>query len=620
MFLKESLYGWGVCDIPMPRSAHDIFSDRRKKNIKIFARDQRRHDEVQGTLACISGILSHDIPWLQTSLTIIFSFLLLIFIFFLSTRIPEFTEKDIPEPVDIMINVIEEFDKIPPVLRTPSQMEKAITEEKSTPVVKPKPEVRQEPVPILREESTFEEVLPEVRISSGVERKPLMSNVTPVPEITSFEKPTRPEEIKISIPTDQTLRYNDENIARTERDTIPQQSTLVLEKSEDKPEVVAQRLEQKRYDLKATTQVKAVPSVNADSFMDRSDNQAETVFTAKLPKKDYKITAADQAVAIPSEETDALFSKQRDSVADITRKTSSNKNYDIPATHHVEAIPTGRTDSFLTQQDSPASVITPAGRTQKIYKSNLDPGNRVSAAPSIKSDPFLKKPDTSAAAVSPVSSPIRSYQLNAADKDRISAPKNMSDSNSFASDLPSQSDDVSLSQPDELARAYALDTDGSTHQSSVLPGSEDQSEFLVPQQDTMIQEEDLEINISTRPASNPAQGNATAVGVPGGSPDFLNINSIDEIDPSQIINLKQLAVCADPEEEFLLKTKLATLLTGPAKCGSDGILFFFKYTESGYTIQVNIYNPKGELLKDRCSVLHLAIDCVENLRAKGDRP
>jgi hypothetical protein len=41
-------------------------------------------------------------------------------------------------------------------------------------------------------------------------------------------------------------------------------------------------------------------------------------------------------------------------------------------------------------------------------------------------------------------------------------------------------------------------------------------------------------------------------------------------------------------------------------------VFFIKYTESGYTIEIGIYNPQGRLFKDRCEVLELAINSIAN--------
>jgi len=96
--------------------------------------------------------------------------------------------------------------------------------------------------------------------------------------------------------------------------------------------------------------------------------------------------------------------------------------------------------------------------------------------------------------------------------------------------------------------------------------------------------------------------------------------TLHDIDPTHLIQLKELAVCTDPEEEFRLKTKLAVLLMEPAKFESNGMLFFFKYPESGYTIRVEIYNPGGVVLKDRCSVLQLAVDCIQDQKAKGVIP
>ena len=101
------------------------------------------------------------------------------------------------------------------------------------------------------------------------------------------------------------------------------------------------------------------------------------------------------------------------------------------------------------------------------------------------------------------------------------------------------------------------------------------------------------------------------------APDFSDTVTTNEIDPSHLISLKQLRLCADPEEEFNLKTKLATLLDGPAKCLVNGMILIFKYPESGYTIQVDIYNPQREFLTNRCSVLYSAIESIKLAEHEG---
>jgi hypothetical protein len=85
-----------------------------------------------------------------------------------------------------------------------------------------------------------------------------------------------------------------------------------------------------------------------------------------------------------------------------------------------------------------------------------------------------------------------------------------------------------------------------------------------------------------------------------------------EVDSNDLISLQAFSVCKDPEREFRQKTLLAAHLLGPARIESDGVVFFVKYTESGYTIAIHIYNPHGRSFKNRCEVLDLALKRIVN--------
>lgn len=91
------------------------------------------------------------------------------------------------------------------------------------------------------------------------------------------------------------------------------------------------------------------------------------------------------------------------------------------------------------------------------------------------------------------------------------------------------------------------------------------------------------------------------------APDFAATVVPAELDPEDLISLQAFNVCKDPQREFRQKTLLAAQLLGPTRVESDGVVFFIKYTESGYTIEINIYNPHGRSFKNRCEVLELAL-------------
>jgi hypothetical protein len=99
-----------------------------------------------------------------------------------------------------------------------------------------------------------------------------------------------------------------------------------------------------------------------------------------------------------------------------------------------------------------------------------------------------------------------------------------------------------------------------------------------------------------------------------GAPDFSGDVLPDEIDPSQLVSLREFNVCKDPEREFSLKTQLAIQLEGPSYVEAGKVLFFCRYPESGYTVQVDIYNPYGRLFKDRCELLQLALKGLRNTK------
>lgn len=92
--------------------------------------------------------------------------------------------------------------------------------------------------------------------------------------------------------------------------------------------------------------------------------------------------------------------------------------------------------------------------------------------------------------------------------------------------------------------------------------------------------------------------------------DFSGAILPDEVDPSKLISLKAFNVCTDPEEEFTLKTQLAVRLDGHFWIQAGYVLFFLNHTESGYTMQVRIYNPHSRVFRDRCELLQLALQAV----------
>jgi hypothetical protein len=528
MLFKESLYGWGVCDIPMPRSAHDIFADRRKNNNRHL---NHRRPEQPGILAFISGLCAHDIPWLQILLQSIIAMLCVVFVFLLSKMIPVFQDKQIPKPVDITIKVIEDIPppKPPPVQKAPvpPKKENIVQVQRTAPVIKAKPA------------SAPEKIQPAVSVARKIKRKPQRTVKNKLPQTVSFDKKAQPEEINILIPREHKHKYA----------VKPTKISKTVHKSR-KPEFNPLPLE----------------------------DQKVAVSSSNVFKKKYKINNANRDHVVPSKQT----------------------------------------VSSITPVDKPVAVIYPSKRSQKKYRVKTSGHGRV--MPSDKSVALLTPENVSTETVSYANHAQKKYTIDKVNHNRVATPANILESKAFASDLPATTDEIALSKPGQTVVRYASKKNDTAYRSKTSPNIGNQSQFLNAKKDNMIEEESLTrpmINARGRPVpkANKLKGDVVSVNPHRQSHDFSG--SIDEIDPAYLISLKALAVCLDPEEEFYLKTKLATLLSGPAKCESNGVYFFFKYTETAYNIKVDIYNPEERLLKDRCSALNLAIKGVMNLKAKG---
>lgn len=101
-------------------------------------------------------------------------------------------------------------------------------------------------------------------------------------------------------------------------------------------------------------------------------------------------------------------------------------------------------------------------------------------------------------------------------------------------------------------------------------------------------------------AAAPKREKASFVtGIDAGSPD-----------PSLLVSLNQLRACVDQSEEDRLRTRLATMLETEGRCRTGNMIFFFKYPQDGWTMQVSLYNPIE--FADKCSALLAAIECINH--------
>ena len=208
------------------------------------------------------------------------------------------------------------------------------------------------------------------------------------------------------------------------------------------------------------------------------------------------------------------------------------------------------------------------------------------------------------------------FPSNRSQRDYVISRKNQgirTPVNVFTSGRPVESDEISLLETDRTKRRYSSEKNVRPSKAQALPQTGSNLLAFPRQKGTRIQGEDLYIKPPgrSRTATNQAKRSEANL-MHAKLPDLSGSITIDEIDPSQLISLNEFNVCIDPEEEFRLKTQLATLLDKPDRCGINGILFFFKYTKSAYTIKVDIYDPQATLSGNRCSVLQVAMECVKN--------
>lgn len=548
MILKESLYGWGVCDIPMPRAAYDIYSDRRKRKVRLFSPDRRKPVARQSLVSDMSGILIRDVPYRQFFLLSFLSLSCFVFIYMLSRVMPEQSEKDAPKLIDITIKMIEHIknDEKPHIYENPpifreKEIEKKSFSEKIVEKAKPKPQVKtkvvekKKPILIKEEKVTHEKQLPAIAERPGIRKKALKVVRDDVPKAPVFEKPVEPEDAGVTALSFRKRMYG---IDPAEKGFAPPETKTSIKQQDDLTETV--------------------------SKLDRS-------------KRNYSVSRQKQGIGTTDDKA-KLFSKQpHHRKVNIYRSKHSQKNYEVGTPDRHTVVSPGKTDAFVTQPDG-ASIMIP--------------------------DPNLSR---------------NSYTVNRRKRNASALSDNRSNSKAFTSNQVLDSGEISLPETELIEKRYSFEENIKPPESQGTSKPSSHLHSFTPQKDTLSKGEELNLgllrrNRSAQKRAKHSEGNFIGARLHKQSSDFSSDITIADIDPSQIISLKEFNVCIDPGEEFRLKTKLATLLDKPARCGVGGIIFFFRYTESAYTIKVDIYNPQGTLAGDRCSVLQLAIECIKNLK------
>jgi hypothetical protein len=87
-----------------------------------------------------------------------------------------------------------------------------------------------------------------------------------------------------------------------------------------------------------------------------------------------------------------------------------------------------------------------------------------------------------------------------------------------------------------------------------------------------------------------------------------------KIDQASLAYFRNLRTCLNAEEEFRLKTRLATLLEHDDTCLAGGTQYFFAAPDDAYSLRVGIKPGSGPVFRDRCEALRAAVQCVETRR------
>lgn len=107
-FGKESLYGWGVCQVPMPRAQNDIYADRRSGQHPMAFPDRRTNRFFRPFAIIFAAILREDLPLLQTIFVVLLAILMLLSFGLVTLPVPSLVETPVPEPIEIVTRMLEE--------------------------------------------------------------------------------------------------------------------------------------------------------------------------------------------------------------------------------------------------------------------------------------------------------------------------------------------------------------------------------------------------------------------------------------------------------------------------------------------------------------------------------
>jgi hypothetical protein len=542
---EERLYGWGICGITMPRALDTTPADKRKTGVAIPFAIRRK---VASKLWCTSGvsrIFIDDFPWSQALLMTFVSTVILASISVMNSTFPIQQVERLSKPVDIIVSVLEEE----------SQKNISAIQEK-----KPLPKAIHDHVEQEVTTKTAMEKQPEIIVAKLKESKQPVSVETPV------KTPIEPlPDVKEKLSTD--------NKPVKESQIIAFSAPLV----ETKPEY-----EKITISPPSRHQYNNSAGKNGDRVLQRMDSDVETIFESKSKIKVAKsILPADR----PQRKFKSTMSKQEES-------GNSARIYatDISAFHRlvepaeVDSPDTGQADHLYAREGngsrhSMQNALLRASQQVSFQTNELSGNSKLEPQRQVKYFPPRSSTRHSASQQSLPTTGFPTLQQQIPSYGSVALKGRLSDE---LYTLPVKN------------RYQSIKHESTNEQSSFQPQKQEEDLMLAPP-------------ASMKSFANESEVQTKSPALLSETQDFSGEILPDQVDPSELISLKEFNVCTDPEEEFHLKTQLAVRLDGPFWIQTGSVLFFFKHPESGYTIQTRIYNPHGRIFRDRCEILQLAL-------------
>jgi hypothetical protein len=544
MFPEESRYGWGVYDIPMPRAVGAFYPDKRKMTVKIPFLMGRKVVSNPWCSSSVYRVFIDDFPWGQAVLLTFLSAVVLASISVFNSTFLIHQAEQLSKPVDIIISVIEEEDRSNISPIEEKPLSKTDYDHVEQEVMKE--QAAEEPQQIIITELKEDKQAVNSEKQRGVPEEPL-ADAGEKPSI-SRKLTQAPRTIASAVLPTETLREH-------EKITIPPPA-----------------FHQRKYMGKDTDRIsQRAQSDVATNLVSRKKNEPTTqiVHVDRLQRK-YKSTMSKQAESqttqqVPSKDLVAFNRLAETAEVALPDTDQSTRRYALKGKH-----------------PRPQMLVTSPNTDQQVsFQSRTR-----------KENPKLE-PQTMARSYSTRSPP------------RHTASQGTSRAPGFPR-LQQQTPalDVTRSKGRMSDERYVF-AENNRNQSLIPADANQIFSFQAKKRGENLV---LVPPAQAKSFSNDHQVRQNSPIFATGTPDFSGDVLPDEIDPSQLISLREFNVCKDPEKEFSLKTQLAIRLDGPSWVKAGNVLFFCKYPESGYTMQVDIYNPHGRLFKDRCELLQLAVN------------